>query len=287
MTQTYEPSRPIWCAGCGDFGVRAAIVNALEAQSISPKDVVTIAGIGCSGSLQNNVKSYGYHALHGRTLPTATGVKLGNPELTVLAVGGDGDGYAIGMGHLMHALKRNPSIVYVVMNNGTYGLTKGQFSPTGVTGFKGNVEEAIDPMRIALSIDSTTFIGRAFSGYPDQLLRLMTAAIGHAQDKKGFAFLEVLSPCVTYNDTYRLWKTMMHDLDQEENHDPADRIATTKLFSELRKEGKIPIGMIYHGEHPSFEEVSLKRPNEPMAHQEISVSAHRSEYEKVMASFRG
>ena len=130
MTKTYTPARPIWCAGCGDFGVLEALTTAFQQLEVPEHNRMIIAGIGCSGSLQNNLSCYGYHALHGRVLPTATGAKLANPNLTVVGVGGDGDGYAIGCGHLVHAFKRNPGVTYIVMNNGTYGLTKGQASPT-------------------------------------------------------------------------------------------------------------------------------------------------------------
>ncbi|MFQ5793887.1 MAG: thiamine pyrophosphate-dependent enzyme [Candidatus Bipolaricaulia bacterium] len=287
MTHTYEPERPIWCAGCGDFGVQAALTKALTQLSVPPEDVVTIAGIGCSGTIQNNISFYGYHALHGRTLPTAIGVKLANPQLTVIVAGGDGDGYAIGMGHLMHAFKRNPSIVYIVMNNGTYGLTKGQFSPTSDADFRGNVEESIDAIWIGLSVGTTTFIARGFAGYPDQLTRLMAEAIEHTHTNKGFAFLEVLSPCVTYNDTYRLWKSAMVDLDADPSHSPDDRVAAYTKVNELRESGCIPIGMVYRGEHPSFETVSLSSLEHPMATQDISVSVHATAYKTVMDSFKG
>ena len=136
------------------------------------KDTVLVGGIGCSGSIHNNLECYGIHALHGRLLPTAIGVKLANQNLTVIAAGGDGDGYAIGAGHFIHALKKNPSIVYIVMQNGTYGLTKGQPSPTALPGYEGNLEPPFDAVMTALSIQNTTFIARGFSGNQTQLTDL-------------------------------------------------------------------------------------------------------------------
>ena len=133
-TKTFPPARPIWCAGCGDFAVQGVLEKALKGVGIPTYKFMLLAGIGCSGTIQNNVECYGYHALHGRVLPTSIGAKLANPDLTVVAAGGDGDGFAIGAGHLVHTFKSNPSITYIVMNNSNYGLTKGQASPTSPPG---------------------------------------------------------------------------------------------------------------------------------------------------------
>ena len=257
MTKTFTPARPIWCAGCGDFGVLQALVGAMEELNIPPHERFVTAGIGCSGSLQNNLSCYGYHTLHGRVLPTVTGAKLANPELTVVGVGGDGDGYAIGGGHLMHAFKRNPGITYIVMNNGTYGLTKGQASPTAPTGYQDNVEEDLDPVMLGLSIPGSTFIARAYSGQPAQLLRLTKAALEHTAAGGGMSYLEVLSPCVTYNDTYRDWRTSVYDIDEEEGYEPTNRAMAFTRMQELREDGRLPLGLIYTGERPSLESLSL------------------------------
>jgi len=285
--QVYQPARPIWCAGCGDFGVQAALERAIRESNIKPKDLVTLAGIGCSGTLQNNIQSYGYHALHGRVLPTAIGVKLANHHLNVVAVGGDGDGYAIGMGHLIHALRRNPSIMYIVMNNETYGLTKGQYSPTSPEGFEGNVESSVDAMLLALGVPATTFAARGFSGYPAQLTNLFTEGLNHVSQLKGMAFIEVLSPCVTYNDTYRLWKAMIHDLGNDEDYVPTDRAAAFRRVTELRRAGKIPIGIVYRGTHRSLEVATLKDLSMSVADRDISIRANEEGYREVMASFKG
>lgn len=285
MTKTFKPARPIWCAGCGDFGVQQALENGMKALGIEPHDALVIAGIGCSGSLQNNIRCYGYHALHGRVLPTATGAKLANSKLAVIGVGGDGDGYAIGGGHLVHTLKRNPSITYIVMNNGTYGLTKGQASPTSPSGYGENVEEDLDPIMIGLSIPGSTFIARGYTGQPAQLLELTTAALEHAQSGRGFAFLEVLSPCVTYNDTYRAWRTDVYDLEQDADYDPSDRGAAFMRMLALREQGRLPIGLIYKGERPALETLATNAEFPPPALQDIDPANLAGKYDEALRSF--
>lgn len=255
MTATYPPAEPIWCAGCGHFGVEASLEGAIRDLDIPGHDVFVLAGIGCSGTIQNNMGTYGYHALHGRVLPAATGAHLANPDLTIIATGGDGDGYAIGMGHLIHAFRGNPSFTYVIMNNGIYGLTKGQDSPTK----QGTA--TIDGVLLGLSILETTFIARGFTRHPDQLRRLTVAALSHARAGKGFAFLEVLSPCVSYHDTYPLWESEVHDLDADSAHDPTDRAGAFSRAVGLIAEGRIPTGLIYRRERRQ----AVAEPSRPIA----------------------
>jgi 2-oxoglutarate/2-oxoacid ferredoxin oxidoreductase subunit beta len=285
MTQTFTPARPIWCAGCGDFGVQQALVNALDELEVPVHERMIIAGIGCSGSLQNNVSCFGYHALHGRVLPTATGAKLANPELTVIGVGGDGDGYAIGAGHLVHALKRNPGITYIVMQNGTYGLTKGQPSPTSPVGFGNNIEEDFDPIMLGLSIPGASFLARAYTGQPAQLLQLTIQALKHAERGHGMAYLEVLSPCVTYNDTYREWRTAVYDVDGDPDYDPGDRAAAFGRMVELRAEGRLPLGLIYRGERAALESLARTGEFAPSALQDIASPDLLPRYRDAMRSF--
>ena len=285
MSKTFEPSRPIWCAGCGDFGVLQALVSARDSLNIAAHDSLVVAGIGCSGSLQNNLSCYGYHTLHGRVLPTVTGAKLANPELAVIGVGGDGDGYAIGGGHLLHTFKRNPSVTYVVMNNGTYGLTKGQASPTSPTGYRQNVEEDFDPVLMGLSIPGASFIARGYTGQPDQLLTLMTAALRHAQHGQGFAFLEVLSPCVTYNDTYRAWRTQVYDVTQDADFNAHDKGSVFTRLLELREAGKLATGLIYHAEHPALEKEALNPDLPAPALQDINIAGMQAKYQQTMQTF--
>ena len=285
MTETFTPTRPIWCAGCGDFGVLEALTQGLDELAVPAYRRMIIAGIGCSGSLQNYLSCYGYHALHGRVLPTATGCKLANPDLTVVAVGGDGDGYAIGGGHLVHAFKRNPGITYIVMNNGTYGLTKGQASPTSTAGFRGNIEEDLDPVLLALSIPGSTFIARAYSGQPAQLLNLTIAALKHTAAGYGMAYLEVLSPCVTYNDTYREWRTNVYNVDDDTGYDRKDRAAAFTRMIDLREQGRLPLGLIYEGERPALEKLACNPAFDPPARQDISDPSLVDGYREALQSF--
>ena len=285
MTETFTPTRPIWCAGCGDFGVLEALTQGLDELAVPAYRRMIIAGIGCSGSLQNYLSCYGYHALHGRVLPTATGCKLANPDLTVVAVGGDGDGYAIGGGHLVHAFKRNPGITYIVMNNGTYGLTKGQVSPTSTAGFRGNIEEDLDPVLLALSIPGSTFIARAYSGQPAQLLNLTIAALKHTAAGYGMAYLEVLSPCVTYNDTYREWRTNVYNIDDDADYDRKDRAAAFTRMIDLREQGRLPLGLIYEGERPALEKLACNPAFDPPARQDISDPSLVDGYREALQSF--
>ena len=285
MTETFTPTRPIWCAGCGDFGVLEALTQGLDELAVPAYRRMIIAGIGCSGSLQNYLSCYGYHALHGRVLPTATGCKLANPDLTVVAVGGDGDGYAIGGGHLVHAFKRNPGITYIVMNNGTYGLTKGQASPTSTAGFRGNIEEDLDPVLLALSIPGSTFIARAYSGQPAQLLNLTIAALKHTAAGYGMAYLEVLSPCVTYNDTYREWRTNVYNIDDDADYDRKDRAAAFTRMIDLSEQGRLPLGLIYEGERPALEKLVCNPAFDPPARQDISDPSLVDGYREALQSF--
>lgn len=284
--KVYTPTTPIWCPGCGDFGVLASLKKALSDLQIRSKDTVIVGGIGCSGSIHNNLECYGIHSLHGRLLPTAVGVKLANPRLTVIAAGGDGDGYAIGAGHFLHTLKKNPSIIYIVMQNGTYGLTKGQPSPTALVGYEGNLDLPFDAILTALSIPSTTFIARGFSGNQMQLTELLKKAITHANSGHGMGFLEVLSPCVTYNDTYKEWREQVYDVNAEKDYNVQNRLLAFTRVSGIMNEGKIPTGLIYSGKAKSLEENTLSYEKEPVALQDISIEANMQKYEQFLKDFR-
>jgi 2-oxoglutarate ferredoxin oxidoreductase subunit beta len=190
-----------WCPGCGDFGIMNALQMAFAELGLSPDQLVVVSGIGCSGKEAHNVKAFGVHTLHGRTLPFATGIKVANPELEVLAIGGDGDGLGIGVGHLVNLGRRNLDITYIIHNNGVYGLTKGQAAPTLELGLKTkalpkpNINEAINPIALAV-VSGYTFAARSYAYDVKHLKETIKKAIQH----EGLAFIDCLQPCPTFND---------------------------------------------------------------------------------------
>ena len=285
MTVTFNPSHPIWCAGCGHFGVKNAMVNALEKLEIPAHETMVLAGIGCSVTVQNNISAYGYHALHGRVLPTALGVKLANPNLMVIAAGGDGDGYAIGAEHLVHSFKRNPSVVYVLMNNGIYGLTKGQRSPTA-TQLDLTTEKALDGISLGLSIPGSTFLARGYSGASDQLNSIMESAFMHAKLGRGFAFVEVMSPCVTYNYTYAEWSAKVSDVTAQDGYDRTNRIKAFTTVFQCAVDNRIPTGIIFENTNgPTFDGAWRRNGSKAPALIDTSVALHKDSYSKIMDNY--
>lgn len=263
---------PTWCPGCGDFGVLRALQNASARLGLQPHDICVVSGIGCSGKLNSYFNSYGLHTLHGRSLPVAQGAKLANPNLTVIATGGDGDGYGIGAGHFMHAVRRNVDMTYIVMDNQVYGLTKGQTSPTSPTGFvsyttpNGSAEGPVRPLRVALA-NGCSFVAQGFSADLRQLVDLIVKAIQH----RGFSLLNVQSPCVTWRETivedgqkvgvYEWWKQHLHNLDTDEGYDRHDRGAA---FAKLLQHDDIVTGVIYEDDRPSYREYLKGYTDRPM-----------------------
>ncbi|HAE87787.1 TPA: hypothetical protein DCG86_07165, partial [Candidatus Marinimicrobia bacterium] len=182
--------KPIWCPGCGDYGVLNALMQALVKLQIPPHQMAIVSGIGCSSRLPGYINTYGFNGIHGRAIPLATGVKLSNPDIKVIAVGGDGDGFSIGAGHIPHAARKNIDMTYIVMNNNIYGLTKGQASPTTPIGeqtkttFYGNMDEPINPVRMMIAYKAS-FVARVFSGDPKNAIEVITQAI----QQRGFSFV--------------------------------------------------------------------------------------------------
>jgi 2-oxoglutarate/2-oxoacid ferredoxin oxidoreductase subunit beta len=219
---------PVWCPGCGDFAVLASMQKALAELQLPPHEVVFVSGIGCSSRFPHFMNAYGFHAVHGRSLPVAVGLKLAMPDKTVIAVGGDGDGMAIGAGHFVHTARRNPKLVYVMMDNEIYGLTKGQASPTSELGLKTkttpfstkerSADQPVNPLALAM-ISGATWVARAYSGKVKEMTDLIKAAIAH----EGYAFLQVISPCVTFHDIYEQAKANQRSL--EPTHDVKDKFA--------------------------------------------------------------
>src|SRR5438270_4670326 len=237
---------PDWRPGCGDFGVLAALQKALVELQIPSHNVVAISGIGCSSNLPGYINTYGMHTLHGRSLAVATGVKQANHELTVIVTGGDGDGFGIGGNHFVHTMRRNVDLLYIVMDNQIYGLTTGQTSPTSRLGMKtksmpfGSVESPINPISIALAAGAT-FIARGCSDEQKHLTELIKQGIEH----KGFCFLDVFSPCVTYNhdNTYQWFRPRVKKLEENSAYDPTNWMAA--MEKSLLWGEEIPIGKFF------------------------------------------
>jgi len=241
--------KPTWCPGCGDFGVLASLYQAMATLELDPANTLVVSGIGCSSRLPFFVKTYGFQTAHGRVLPVAIGAKIANPELTVIAVGGDGDGFSIGGGHLVHAVRRNPDITYVVMDNEVYGLTKGQTSPTSPLGFKtkstpyGSSDAPINPMAWVLT-SGISFAARGFSGSPKQVANLIVQGIQHP----GMAFIQTMSPCPTFYNTFDLWRPIIEDLPVD--HDPADRM---QALSQAFRSDALPVGVFFKEIRPTLD----------------------------------
>jgi 2-oxoglutarate ferredoxin oxidoreductase subunit beta len=242
-----------WCPGCGDFFIQAAFksaVNELVATGqIELKNLVVSAGIGCFGKLMDYLKLNSFYAIHGRVPPVLTGIKLANPKLITIGFAGDGDAYDEGLDHLVHAAKRNSDIKMIIHNNGVFALTTGQTTATTPRGFKtkstpkGSFEQPINPIALML-VSGATFVARGFAGNVQHLKELFKQAILH----KGFAFIDVLQPCVTFNNTFPLYREKCYEL---VDHDVKNFDAALKLAYQT---DKIPIGLFYKVDMPTFEE---------------------------------
>ena len=269
-----------WCPGCGDFGILTAIQRALAELQLPPHEVAVFSGIGCSGKTPHYINAYGFHTLHGRVLPVATGAKLANKDLTVLAVGGDGDGYGIGSGYFVNAGRRNLDITYLVFNNAVYGLTKGQASPTLPKGMKAKsmsapaIQDGLNPVALAVA-SGYTFIARGYALDVRSLTELITQAISHP----GTAFVDILQTCPTYNDLFtKEWyeqemngRKRVYYLDDTDYdpvvHDPADdqEIIAKKVQAVAKSYewgDHIPAGVLYSVEMPTYgDQLAKTRPH--------------------------
>lgn len=254
--KTYEGEREItWCPGCGDYGIIAAIKQALAQLQIPPHRAFFVSGIGCGSKLPDYLKVNGYLGLHGRTLPIAQGVKIANHDLKVIITTGDGDSFGIGMGHFMHAMRRNTDVTMIVEDNKVYALTKGQYSPLSPKGWvssttpDGALEIEVNPVLLAIT-GGATFVARTFSGDPKHMTQIFAQAIQH----KGFAFVDVLQICVVYNhvNTTEWYRPRLYKLNDDANYNPRDYQAALQKAREWGD--RIPIGVFYVEERPTYEE---------------------------------
>jgi 2-oxoglutarate ferredoxin oxidoreductase subunit beta len=242
--------KSIWCPGCGDFGVVSAIYRSLAELQLPNENVAVVSGIGCSSRLPGYVKAYGFNTIHGRALPIASGLKLARPELTVIVASGDGDALSIGAGHLPHAVRRNIDMTLIIMDNNTYGLTKGQMSPTTPLKDKtastmyGVIDTPVKPIPMLLTYGAT-FVARAFSGDLKATTDLLTKAIQH----KGFSVIECLSPCPTFRGDTEFDRIKSTMKPMPENYDPTDYQAAIKLASE---DNEMHMGIFYQSNKPSY-----------------------------------
>lgn len=259
ITELKTEQEPNWCPGCGDFGIQIALKNAIGKNNLEKEKVVITTGIGCGSKINHWINTYGFHTLHGRPLPIATGIHLTNPELTNIVVAGDGDTLGIGIGHFIHSMRRNLDITMIVQNNQVYGLTKGQASPTSLTGQKGattpqgKIEEAINGTSLAL-ISGATFVARGFSGDVPELTELISQGINH----KGFSLIEVMQPCVTFHKdyTYQWYRERIEKIN--ETHDKQNKLKAIELSEKW--EDKILTGIYYQIQKPTYYD-EIKIPN--------------------------
>ncbi|WP_135080655.1 2-oxoacid:ferredoxin oxidoreductase subunit beta [Terasakiella sp. SH-1] len=240
--------KPVWCPGCGDFSVLAAITKALAELQIPREDCAVVSGIGCSSRIPAYTSVYGIHAIHGRALAAATGLKVARPELTVIATGGDGDGFSIGGNHFLHACRRNVDMTYVVMDNEVYGMTKGQASPTTASDWEGSKltphgtgVSPFNPLSIALSAGAS-FVARGFAGDPNGSAKLIAQAMQH----KGFSFVQILSPCVTFRPEQTEWKKIVRKGEIEGGHSLA------QAMSFLATDDGFATGILYETQRPVY-----------------------------------
>lgn len=241
-----------WCPGCGNFGIQSAIKTALTELSLNPEDVLLVSGIGQAAKMPHYIHANGLNGLHGRGLPLAFGAYVANPELKVFLSTGDGDAYGEGGNHLIHAIRRNPNIVHMVHNNQVYGLTKGQASPTTAKGQVTTLQHTgvrlnpLNPIALAISLGAS-FIARSFAGDQAHLAEMIKAASKH----KGYALIDILQPCVTFNkvNTYKWYKDRIYTID--ETYDPSDISAAFAKSQEWGDDG-IPVGILYKNEQAEF-----------------------------------
>jgi len=260
---------PTWCPGCGNYSLVSAIRSCIADLGWKQEDTVIISGIGCGSKLPHYVNVYGFEGLHGRTLPVATGVKLANHKLHVIAVSGDGDGYGIGANHFLHTLRRNIDITYIVQNNEVYGLTQGQTSPTSPKGYKspstphGAIEEPLNPIALAV-VGGATYVARAYAFDPKSMKELLLDGMRH----KGFSLIDVCMPCFAFNKviTVDWFKQHMKQL-SDINHNPSDKFSAIKYS--YFDNASFYFGLFYHEQKKTYNEELEQLRSKPLIKQDI------------------
>jgi 2-oxoglutarate ferredoxin oxidoreductase subunit beta len=241
--------KPVWCPGCGDFAVLAAITKALAFLELPREDVALVTGIGCSSRIAAYTSVYGFHGVHGRALALAGGLRAARPDLTVLVAGGDGDGLSIGGNHFIHACRRNMDMTYIVMDNEVYGMTKGQASPTTHPEWdrskltpRGTGIRPFNPAEMALTAGAS-FVARGFTGDPNGLAKILVEAIRH----RGFSFVQALSPCKTFRPEQMEWKKQVRHFEEAATDDSV--VADTRI----QQDDGMSTGIIYRADHPVYQ----------------------------------
>lgn len=277
--------RPTWCPGCGDYAIWNSLKRALVTAGFGPQDVILVSGIGCGSKMSDYTHINGLHTLHGRTLAVATGVRLANTGRKVVCVHGDGDGYGEGGNHFLHTARRNIGIVDIIENNHVYALTRGQVSPTSRRGFRtttsprGVLEQPVKPLALALS-QGATFVARGHSLDMDQLQRLIVEALGH----RGYALIDVMQVCVTYNRqmNYDWYRERVYKVEDAQGYDPSDLQAAMAKALEFPGGDRIPTGIIYRNENaPAYEEGEVTLQAGPLVEQPLRTRP-RADYERLL-----
>lgn len=284
MKDYANKTTPNWCPGCGHYSILRALQVAAAQLNIPNEKLVIASGIGCSGRISGYMNAYGFHGIHGRSLPAAQGIKLANKDLTVVAAGGDGDGFAIGLSHTIHAIRRNIDITYIVLNNLVYGLTKGHTSPLSHRKFQtkstpyGSVETPIMPGITALA-NGVSFLAQGFSAYQEQLVDIIVKAIQH----NGFSLVNVYSPCVTYNktNTYQWFRDKLVNLDELQEYNNTDYQGA---MNKLIETDCLCTGIIYAKNEDSYLDLLQDKTSSTLTNLDLNVS--KEAFDKLLEGFK-
>lgn len=282
--EDFKGETPAWCPGCGNFGILQAFKEAMVELGVAPTELTIVSGIGQAGKFPHYLKCNTFNGLHGRSIPVATGLKLANHAMVVVAVGGDGDMYGEGGNHLIHAMRRNIGIKVFVHDNQIYGLTKGQASPTSMEGMVtsnqplGVLSGQLNPLAMAVALDCS-FVGRGYAGDHEHLKELIKMAMGH----KGFSLVDILQPCVSFNkmNTYEWYGKRVYHL--EKAYNPEERIGAFQKALEWGD--RIPLGIIYKNHRPAFEERIPAISEKPLTKQSISIETMRKDVTETLNGY--